>query len=108
MIAKQIDQAMRFYDEMVLRIHYTDAKGRKTERIVSPIKWKDSYNGREFIALCFAREEPRNFKVDQISYCETVKAHDVVMPIAIKELRENHELRNQSDPESQETTQETS
>ena len=74
--------AMRDPDRWVVRIRYTDSKGKVTIRVVSPICLiKDS-----ILVLCLAREEPRRLKVNQISDVELVAASDVLMPVPIVTL----------------------
>jgi predicted DNA-binding transcriptional regulator YafY len=76
-------KGMQDPDHWVLRLTYQDAKGAKTNRIVSPIRFVGS---DKVLALCLAREEPRLLKLDKCSSLVLVKAETVLMPVALTEL----------------------
>lgn len=79
MLAKAFDS-----DVCAVRITYTDAEGVVTNRIISPIRFIKQ--GRDHVlALCTGREEPRQFALERISFCELIKASDVQMPEPITE-----------------------
>jgi len=66
-------------DRYVVEMDYSDAKGNRTRRVVSPIR----FLGRDrFLGLCLCREEPRQF---YLSRCERIRlrpAETVLMPVA--------------------------
>jgi predicted DNA-binding transcriptional regulator YafY len=73
--------AMRDSDQYVVEMDYADAKGNRTHRIVSPIRFVGDYR---FLGLCLCREEPRQF---QLSRCENIRlipAAEVLMPVPIQ------------------------
>ena len=76
-----LKRAMQDSDHYVVEMDYSDAKGTRTHRVVSPIRFMGS---NRFLGLCLCREEPRQF---QISRCENVKllaADQVLMPMAMQ------------------------
>lgn len=85
----KIKLAMERPDDWVLRIVYVDENGRKTRRIVSPIRYgrhRGVSGYAAFQALCLARQEPRWFKVFGCHNVELVRASEVLMPTEIEEL----------------------
>ena len=76
---KLLEIAMSCPDELVLQMDYVDAKGHKTTRIVSPIRFLA--HGR-FLGLCLCRCEPRQFHVSRCSHVELRPAANYVMPVA--------------------------
>lgn len=75
-----IQTAMRRCDELVLTLDYTDSKGEKTHRVVSPIRF---VGGNRFLALCLGRCEPRQFQLDRCSNLLLRRAEEFVMPVPI-------------------------
>jgi predicted DNA-binding transcriptional regulator YafY len=78
-----LNKAMHSPEEFVLRMHYTDKKGKLTQRVISPIS---IVNDQAFMALCLCREEPRRFQFDCCSNVELLNANDVLMPVEIVEV----------------------
>ena len=74
----QISQAMQNHDELVVEFLYRDAKGNKTRRVVSPIRF---LAGGRFLGLCLSREEPRQFYLDRCEGVETKPAGNYLMPV---------------------------
>ena len=73
-------RAMQDADNYVIELTYSDAKGNRTRRVVSPIRFVGNYR---FLGLCLCREAPRQF---QLSRCEDIRlipAADVMMPMPI-------------------------
>ena len=66
-------------EQYVMRIDYRGDEST-TRRIISPTKYGPKK--RTVFALCFAREEIRQFRTDRIIRFEAVSAHEVVMPTA--------------------------
>ena len=75
-----IARAMQAPDDLVLQLEYVDAKGNKSMRIVSPIRFLSA--GR-FLALCLCRCEPRQFHLDRCSNIELKPAANYVMPVEL-------------------------
>lgn len=80
---QHVAMAMREPDTFVIRMVYTDDKGQRTRRYVSPIRFVDQ---ETLMALCLCREEPRSFLFDRIEEVQLIKAHEVLMPMTIEEL----------------------
>jgi predicted DNA-binding transcriptional regulator YafY len=72
-----IYQAMRDPESWVVQFDYTDAKGQRSRRKVSPIR----RTGRDAVlVLCLATGEPRQMKLSGISRVVLVKASLVLIP----------------------------
>ena len=73
-------RAMQDSDHYVVELDYADAKGERTHRVISPIR----FVGRDrVLGLCLCREAPRQF---YLSRCENVRlkpAEEVLMPMPI-------------------------
>lgn len=73
-------RAMQDSDHYVIELDYLDAKGQRTHRVISPIR----FLGKDrLLALCLCREEPRQF---QLNRCENVRlgrAENFMMPLAV-------------------------
>ena len=78
-----LSKAMQDPDNWVVQVTYTDSKGKKTNRVVSPIRFVES---DKVLALCLAREEPRLLKLEKCSDLRLVRADSVLMPVALSEL----------------------
>lgn len=75
-----ISRAMLQSDDLVVEFDYCDAKGSKTHRVVSPIR----FLGKDrFLALCLSREEPRQFYLERCQNVRLGPAADVLMPVAM-------------------------
>lgn len=75
-----IARAMQAPDDLVIQLEYVDSKGKKSLRIVSPIRFLSS--GR-FLALCLCRCEPRQFHLERCSNIELKPAANYVMPVEL-------------------------
>lgn len=74
-------------DKCVAQIVYSDTDGKLTERVVSLIRFDESDKKRNrFRAFCLGDGIPKNFLLDRIQSIELVPAHEVLMPVEIKEL----------------------
>lgn len=71
-------KAMRNADDLVVRLEYLDSKGKRTSRVVSPIRFLS--DGR-FLGLCLCRCEPRQFHLSRCDKVELKAANDFVMPV---------------------------
>lgn len=76
--------AMLDCDRYVLEIDYLDTKGKRTRRMVSPIRFGNQ--DEMFLGLCLCREEPRQFRLARCHQARLVPAEDVVMPVEIVHL----------------------
>lgn len=76
-----IHNAMHSPERWVVSLVYLDSKGRKTRRIVSPIRFLP--NGR-FLGLCLCRCEPRQFHLQRCSEIQMQEASDFVMPVQLE------------------------
>jgi len=75
-----ISRAMHQSDDLVVEFDYCDAKGARTHRVVSPIR----FLGQDrFLALCLSREEPRQFYLKRCQNVRLGLAADVLMPVAM-------------------------
>lgn len=77
---KILRRAMQDCDNYVIELDYIDAKGNRTSRTVSPIRF---VGGDRLLALCLCREEPRQFYLDRCENVRLVPAEEVLMPLAI-------------------------
>jgi predicted DNA-binding transcriptional regulator YafY len=75
-----ISKAMGLSDDLVITLEYTDSKGQRTRRVVSPIRF---VSGDSFLALCLSRCEPRRFQLGRCSNIQLRRASDYVMPVAM-------------------------
>lgn len=80
MATKFISSAMKCPDDLVVCLEYMDAKGNKTRRVVSPIRY---VGGTAFLGLCLSRCEPRRFQLDRCSNITLARANDYVMPVEL-------------------------
>ena len=76
-------RAMMDSDHYVIEMDYDDAKGNRTRRLVSPIRFMGSYR---FLGLCLGREQPRQFQLSRCRNLRLVPAHEVTMPMPIASL----------------------
>ncbi|QDT09367.1 hypothetical protein [Stieleria marina] len=73
-------RAMQDSDNYVIEMEYCDASGKRTRRVVSPIRF---VGAERFLGLCLCREAPRQF---QLSRCENVRlipSTEVLMPMPL-------------------------
>ncbi|MCA9190820.1 MAG: hypothetical protein KDB03_03620 [Planctomycetales bacterium] len=75
---QSIFKAMHNPDNLVLSLEYTDSKGQKTQRIVSPIRF---LSADRFLGLCLCRCEPRQFQLSRCSNLKLCQAASYVMPV---------------------------
>lgn len=75
-----IHRAMHQPDELVIEFDYCDAKGVKTHRVVSPIRF---LGNSRFLALCLSREEPRQFYLERCKNVRLGMAANYLMPVAM-------------------------
>ena len=78
-----IQKSIQRQDDLVLEFCYRDSKGKKTRRVVSPIRLigKD-----RFLGLCLSREQPRQFYLTRCDSMELKPAYDYVMPVPMVEV----------------------
>ena len=74
---QKLSLAMRDPDRWVCRIIYQDRDGKRTSRLISPIRW--TTKNKNLLALCISREEPRQFVVAGMRSVELLDASDVLM-----------------------------
>ena len=74
-------RAMQDSDQYVIEMDYADAKGNRTHRVVSPIRFMGS---RRFLGLCLCREQPRQFQLSRCKNIRLVPAANVLMPVPIQ------------------------
>lgn len=79
---RMLRKAMADSDNFVIEMEYDDAKGRRTKRVVSPIRFMGSYR---FLGLCLCREQPRQFQLARCRNVRLIPAHEVQMPMQIEE-----------------------
>jgi predicted DNA-binding transcriptional regulator YafY len=75
-------RAMTDSDRYVIEMDYADADGRRTHRVVSPIRFVGDYR---FLGLCLCREAPRQFHLSRCENVRLVPASDILMPVPIGE-----------------------
>jgi len=76
----EIIQAMQNQDELVVEFLYSDSKGNRSRRVVSPIRFLP--NGR-FLGLCLSREEPRQFYMNRCQEVKLRRAENYLMPVVM-------------------------
>lgn len=74
-------RAMLDSDNYVIEMDYDDAKGNRTRRVVSPIRFMGSYR---FLGFCLCREQPRQFQLSRCRNIRLIPAADVLMPVPIQ------------------------
>ena len=74
-------KAMQDSDNYVIEMDYADAKGNRTHRVVSPIRFMGSYR---FLGLCLSREQPRQFQLSRCKNIRLIPACEVLMPVAMQ------------------------
>jgi predicted DNA-binding transcriptional regulator YafY len=77
---RAIQTAIDDSDTFVIAMDYRDAKGGKTHRVVSPIRF---LGNDRFLGLCLCREEPRQFYLDRCSEVRLMQSADVLMAVAV-------------------------
>ena len=74
-------RAMLDSEHYVIEMDYVDAKGNRTHRIVSPIRFMGSYR---FLGFCLSREQPRQFQLSRCKNISLVPADEVLAPVPIR------------------------
>ncbi|MEM6688582.1 MAG: WYL domain-containing protein [Planctomycetota bacterium] len=82
-MTSQLRQAMRDHDKYVIEMDYDDARGNRTHRVVSPIRFMGSYR---FLGLCLCREQPRQFQLSRCRNIKLVPAEEIQAPVPIESL----------------------
>lgn len=73
-------RAMQDSDHYVIELDYLDAKGQRTHRVISPIR----FLGKDrLLALCLCREEPRQFHLSRCENVRLARAENFLMPLAV-------------------------
>ena len=73
-----IRRAMQDSDCYVIELDYLDAAGRRTRRVISPIR----FVGRDrLLAMCLCRGEPRQFYLGRCENIRLSRAELFVMPL---------------------------
>ena len=70
-------------DTYVIEMEYDDARGNRTRRVVSPIRFMGSYR---FLGLCLCREQPRQFQLARCRNVRLIPAHEVSMPMPMQSM----------------------
>ena len=78
--ARLIARVMEQTDDLVVVIDYQGKNGVTTRRVVSPIRFEGN---NRVLALCLAREEPRQFYLDRCSNVRVDLAGNYTMPVAM-------------------------
>lgn len=78
MMNQTLRKAMQRSDDFVIEMDYADAKGNRTHRVVSPIRFMGS---RRFLGLCLCREQPRQFQLSRCKNLKLIPADRVLMPV---------------------------
>lgn len=74
-------RAMFDSETFVVEMVYSDSKGNRTRRIVSPIR----FVGKDrFLGLCLCREEPRQFYLSRCEEVRLIPAAEVIMPMPME------------------------
>lgn len=76
-------RAMLDSETFVIEMVYADAKGNRTRRMVSPIRF---VGADRFLALCLCREEPRQFYLSRCSEVRLIPAAEVIMPMPMEAI----------------------
>lgn len=75
--------AMLDSDAWVIEMQYSDTKGKKTRRTISPIRFTGA---DRLLGLCLCREEPRQFHLARCTHFRLIPADEVIMPVEMVEL----------------------
>jgi len=78
-----IQKTIRNNDDFVVEFSYCDSKGKKTRRVVSPIRL---LGNDRFLGLCLSREEPRQFYLKRCDAMQIQPACNYVMPLKVVEI----------------------
>ena len=78
-----LQRAMFDSETYVVEMVYSDSKGNRTRRIVSPIR----FVGKDrFLGLCLCREEPRQFYLSRCEDVRLIPAAEVIMPMPMETI----------------------
>jgi len=78
-----IQKTIQNHEDFVVEFSYRDSKGKKTRRVVSPIRFIGS---DRFLGLCLSREEPRQFYLNRCDAMEIQPANNYLMPLEAVEV----------------------
>ena len=78
-----IQKTIQSHDDFVVEFSYCDSKGKKTRRVVSPIRL---LGNDRFLGLCLSREEPRQFYLKRCDAMQMQPACNYVMPLEAVEI----------------------
>ena len=81
----ELRRAMHDSDRFVIEMDYRDAKGNRTRRTVSPIRFVGS---DRVLAMCLCREQPRQFYLERCHNVRLIPAEEVLMPMPMGEVTE--------------------
>lgn len=76
-------RAMIDSETFVVEMVYSDSKGNRTRRIVSPIRF---VGADRFLGLCLCREEPRQFYLNRCEEVRLIPAAEVIMPMPMETI----------------------
>ena len=76
-------RAMMDSETFVVELVYSDSKGNRTRRIVSPIRF---VGNDRMLALCLCREEPRQFYLSRCQDVRLIPAAEVIMPMPMETI----------------------
>jgi predicted DNA-binding transcriptional regulator YafY len=79
-------------DTLVIELEYTDVRGERSLRKVSPIR---SVGRGGMLVMCLATGEPRQMKLDRISRVVLVDAAKVLIPEPKKQLSNCPKIPNE-------------
>ena len=77
-VKNELRRAMMDSETFVIEMVYSDAKGNRTRRVVSPIRF---VGDDRFLGLCLCREEPRQFYLSRCEDVRLIPAAEVIMPM---------------------------
>jgi len=90
-----IRRAMEDSDRFVIELDYLDAAGRRTRRVISPIR----FAGRDrLLAMCLCRGEPRQFHLGRCENMRLSRAELFVMPLGEPESVDPNEISGTGAP----------
>ena len=78
-----IQKTIHCHEDFVVEFSYCDSKGKKTRRVVSPIRL---LGNDRFLGLCLSREEPRQFYLKRCDAMQMQPACNYMMPLEAVEV----------------------
>lgn len=94
-----IRRALLQQDDLVVVFQYVDSQGKKSQRVVSPIRF---LGNDRFLGLCLTREEPRQFYLDRCLNVKLDLASNYTMPVFFQPEALDVEMEVGTNNESQE------